>query len=284
MRTCLRGCKARYDRRMVRVQELNFYPLKSGRRITLDAVRVQASGFPWDRHWMMVDGAGRFLTQRTHPRLARVRPQLSARTLTLNAPGLTPLVLPLEPVGIPTPVRIWQDDCEGLDQGDEATGWCSQALEARARLLRVPREPARRANPRYAGSTSVPLAFVDGYPILVCNAASLQELNTRLDAPIPMERFRPNIVLEGLPAFAEDHIARVRIGTIVLQLVKPCTRCVIPSIDQSSGTPALDPTPALRAFRFDRELKGVTFGENAVPTAGIGAEIRCGDRCEVESD
>ncbi len=269
---------------MVRVQALNVYPLKSAQRIPLPVARLAATGFPWDRHWMMVDGEGRFLSQRTHPRLARVRPQLDPDALTLSAPGLEPLVLPLAPVGAPTTVRIWQDTCEGLDQGEEAAHWCSHALEVSVRLIRVPQEPPRRANPRFAGPVPVPVVFTDAYPLLICNASSLEELNTRLDAPIPMERFRPNIVLEGLPAFAEDHIARIRIGSVVLQLVKPCTRCVIPSIDQSSGMPALDPLPALRAFRFDRELKGVTFGENAVPVAGIGEEIRCGDSCEVQTD
>jgi uncharacterized protein YcbX len=137
------------------------------------------------------------------------------------------------------------------------------------------------ANPKFAGAAPAPMGFADGFPLLVCNQASLDELNARMPQAIPMERFRPNIVLEGLPAWAEDHIDTLTIGALTLQLVKPCTRCSIPSIDQETGLPSTNPLPVLRPFRFNRELLGVTFGENAVITSGVGCEIRRGASCRV---
>ncbi|HTT02086.1 MAG TPA: MOSC domain-containing protein, partial [Steroidobacteraceae bacterium] len=117
------------------------------------------------------------------------------------------------------------------------------------------------------------VTYVDGFPILVCNRASLAELNTRLPTAIPMTRFRPNLVLEGLPAFAEDWIDTLDLGEVKLRLVKPCTRCVITSTDQQTGERLTNPLPVLRQYRFSRELMGVMFGENAVIAAGVGARI-----------
>jgi uncharacterized protein YcbX len=140
------------------------------------------------------------------------------------------------------------------------------------------------ANPQFAGPLPAPVAFSDGFPVLVCNRASLDELNTRMPEPIPMERFRPNVVLQGLPPFAEDHIASLQIGPVTLSLVKPCTRCVITSTDQRTGERSTNPLPVLRKFRFDRSLLGVTFGENAIVTAGIGGSIERGAECVVTYD
>jgi len=126
------------------------------------------------------------------------------------------------------------------------------------------------------------MSFADGFPVLVCNRASLEDLNTHLPESIPMDRFRPNVVLEGLPAWAEDHIDTLTFGEVTLRLVKPCTRCTIPSIDQRTGQPSIDPTAALRQFRFDKVLRGVKFGENAVIVTGVAREIERGATCRVE--
>jgi uncharacterized protein YcbX len=266
---------------MVSVQELHVYPLKSARGIAKSSVTVAATGFEWDRHWMVIDDQASFLTQRTHPQLARIETEIGTSMLKLRAPGLEPLSLPLDPEGAPLTVQIWDDRCAALDQGDEAADWVSQVLGAAVRVARVPSNPKRHANPQYAGPRAVPLAFPDGYPVLVCNRASLEDLNSRMPEPIPMERFRPNVVLDGLPPFAEDRIASIRIGALVLNLVKPCARCVIPSTDQRTGERSTDPLPVLRTFRFDRTLRGITFGENAVPVAGCGTSLERGAACEV---
>jgi uncharacterized protein YcbX len=268
----------------ITVQELHVYPIKSARGIPKDRVRLATTGFEWDRHWMVVREDGMFLTQRTHPALTRIVTELTGEALILTSEGAKPLRLPLEPQGPARPVRIWKDACEGLDQGDEPAAWVSRVLGEPVRMVRTPATPDRRASPQYAGSTPSPLSFPDGYPILVCNRASLDDLNGRLPEPLPMERFRPNLVLEGLSPFAEDRIATIEIGPIALALVKPCTRCVIPSTDQRTGIRGFDPLPVLKTFRFDRKLLGVTFGENAVITRGVGELLERGAECRVTYD
>ncbi|HVS75327.1 MAG TPA: MOSC N-terminal beta barrel domain-containing protein [Steroidobacteraceae bacterium] len=266
---------------MVKVQELNVYPLKSGRGIAHARVRLGDRGLEWDRHWLVVREDGMFLTQRTHPFLARIVTELTGEGLRLTSEGLKPLMLPLAPQGSARPVRIWKDDCEGLDQGDEAAAWVSAILGEPVRVVRTPAAPDRRARPEFAGPNPPPIAFPDGYPVLICNRASLDDLNQRLPEAVPMERFRPNLVLEGLPPFAEDRIASIVIGPVVLTLVKPCTRCIIPSTDQRTGIRGFDPVSVLRTFRFDPKLLGVTFGENAVISRGVGEFLECGMECRI---
>jgi uncharacterized protein len=268
----------------VSVQELNVYPLKSARGIPKARVRLAATGFEWDRHWMVVREDGTFLTQRTHPSLTLISTELTSEGLALTAEGLEPLILPLAPQGASRPVRIFKDACEGLDQGEEAAAWVSQVLGEAVRVVRTAATPDRWASREFAGPYPAPVAFPDGYPILVCNRASLDDLNGRLPEPLPMERFRPSLVLAGLPPFAEDRIATIEIGPITLTLVKPCTRCIIPSTDQRTGIRGLDPLPVLRTFRFDRKLLGVTFGENAVIARGVGEVLERGSECRVTYD
>lgn len=269
---------------MVSVDELNVYPLKSARRIEKSRVRLLPTGFEWDRYWMVVDAQGTFLSQRTHPKLALIQPELCDPGLILHAPGLPPLTLPLESRGDSIEVSVWKDRCGGLDQGEQASTWASDLLSQPVRLVRALDAPKRLASAQFAGPLPVPVAFADGFPILVCNRASLDDLNTRMPKPIGMERFRPNIVLKGLAPFAEDRIASLQIGDVTLRLVKPCTRCVITSTDQRTGERSTNPLPVLREFRFDRNLLGVTFGENAIPSAGAGNFIERGADCVVTYD
>lgn len=260
----------------VSVTGLYVYPVKSMRGIARARATLAPSGFEWDRQWMIVNAGGVFLTQRTHPQLARIVPQVTADALVLNAPGLSALSVPLDAAGARTAVRIWDDGCVGIDQGSAAREWVSRAVGEAVRLVRVSPDMGRVANPKFAGTTPAPIGFPDGYPVLVCNEASLEDLNERLPERIPMERFRPNIVLRGLPAWAEDHIETLTLGPVELRLVKPCIRCTIPSIDQQSGERSTDPAPALKQFRFSRALRGVMFGENAVIVRGSGEAIERG--------
>jgi MOSC domain-containing protein len=271
-------------RAMVTVDELNIYPLKSGRRIETASVRLADTGLEWDRHWMLVDAKGTFLSQRTHPRLAWIQPELSETQMTFHAPDLPPLPLPLEPVGTALAVQVWKDPCEGLDQGEAASAWASALLSQPVRFVRVVKTPKRMADARFAGPKPMPVTFPDGFPILVCNRASLEDLNSRMPEPVPMDRFRPNLVLEGLPPFAEDRIESLQIGSVTLRLVKPCTRCVITSTDQLTGERVTNPLPVLRQFRFNRDLLGVMFGENAIPVSGVGDVIERGAECLVTYD
>ena len=264
------------------VQELHVYPLKSARGIPRTRVRLASTGIEWDRHWLVIREDGTFLTQRTHPLLTRISTDLTGDGLVLTADGCDPLLLPFDPQGMERPVRIWKDACHGLDQGDAAAAWVGGVLgEPALRIVRAPAIPDRRASPEFAGAEPSPIAFPDAFPILVCNRASLDDLNGRLPQALPMERFRPSVVLEGLPPFAEDRIASLEIGPVILTLVKPCTRCIIPSTDQRTGVRGFDPLPVLKTFRFDRKLLGVTFGENAVITRGVGERLERGAECRV---
>jgi uncharacterized protein YcbX len=266
------------------VTDLFVYPVKSSRAIAKPRVRITWTGFEWDRQWMVIDGKGTFLSQRTHPKLALIVPEVTPHGLVLTAPGLLPLHLPLSTDGERIAVRVHRDPCVGLDQGPRANEWVSRALGQTVRLVRVPPNTERRANPAFAGTVPAPMGFADGYPVLVCNQASLDDLNERMPEAIPMERFRPNIVLDGLPAWAEDRIDSIHVGDLTLRLVKPCTRCTIPSIDQQTGLPSTDPTPVLKTFRFNKELLGISFGENAVIASGTGSQIERGAACHVTFD
>jgi uncharacterized protein YcbX len=269
---------------MAIIRELNIYPLKSGRAIALDQARLGATGFEWDRHWMAASPDGVFMSQRTQPRLALVEPEVAGDELTLRTAGQQPLRIPLHPAGPTQPARVWKDSISALDQGDSAARWLSDAVGFAARLLRISPVLDRKANAGFAGPTPAPVSFADGFPILVCNAASLAHLNTRMPEPVPMERFRPNIVLEGLEPFEEDRISELHFGAVTLRLVKPCTRCVITSTDQRTGQLSTNPLPVLRAFRFDKALMGVTFGENAVIAHGVGQVLNRGATCSVVHD
>jgi uncharacterized protein len=251
---------------MITLSDITVYPVKACRGIGLEQAALTTSGVQWDRTWMFVDGAGTFVSQRTHPRLARIETRFTDTGVELRAPELPPFVLRFVEAGTPVPVRIWKDACEALDQGDAAASWASEAAGATVRIVRAGRVTERHANAQWAGEAFAPIAFPDGYPVLVCNRASLAELNARMPTPIPMTRFRPNLVIDGLEAFAEDAIDMLVIGDVILRLVKPCTRCVVTSTDQVTGArdTETNPLPVLRQFRFDRELLGVTFGENAV--------------------
>ncbi len=263
------------------ISGLFVHPLKSARAIACPRVRLSATGFEWDRQWMLINAHGVFLSQRTHPQLACIVPELEAGELWLRAPDLPALHLPRICSGARRSVRVHRDSCAGLDEGDAAAEWASRVAGEPARLVRVPAIVERRANPAFAGTMPAPMGFADGFPVLVCNQASLDDLNTRLPERIPMERFRPNLVLEGLPPWAEDRIDSLTVDGVILRLVKPCTRCTIPSIDQQTGRPSTDPAPVLRQLRFDKTLHGFTFGENAVIAAAGQREIARGAACAV---
>ena len=259
---------------------LFIYPVKSTRGIALTSAGVAATGCEWDRRWMIVDENALFITQRSHPDLARIVPQITADALVLRAPGLPDLFVPFTSGGLPLPVRIWRSQCVALEEGPEAHEWLSGFLGQRVRLVKVSPGMGRVANPEYAKFAPAPINFPDGYPFLVCNQASLADLNTRLPQPMRMECFRPNLVLEGLAPWAEDDIETLTFPGVTLRFVKPCVRCVIPSRDYKTGENAVNPLPVLRKFRWSRPLKGVLFGENATLEAG-GGELTLGSRCRI---
>ena len=264
-----------------RLAALAIYPVKGCRRTELATARLGPAGLDGDREWMVTRPDGRFLSQRTHPALARLVPRLVGQMLEIGAPQRAPLRVPLAATGELREVGVWDDQVLAADAGEVAAAWLSEALGEPLRLVRTAAATRRFADRAWVGEADVPVSFADGYPILVCATGSLEALNARLPRPVPMARFRPNVVLDGLAAFAEDGIRAVRIGAVVLRLVKPCTRCTVPSVDQDTGERSTDPGPALKAFRYDPALRGVTFGVNAVADGPPGATLAVGAPVEV---
>ena len=284
---------------MATISQLNVYPIKSCAGISLDEARLFAHGLEYDRHWMLVDTNGRFVTQRTMPRMALIETELAGGELVVRAPGQTPFHTPLGASALAEAERldvmVWRSTLTALDTGAEAAQWFSAFLGAPLRLVRFDPSAQRIANRERTGDTIAPLRFADGYPLLVIGQASLDDLNARLakkgvDA-IPMNRFRPNLVLSGIDAYEEDYIDTLRIATeageIGLRIVKPCTRCPIPTIDQLSGAPdprwPHEPTDTMSAYRADARMDGqLTFGQNAVVTDGAGAALAVGCDAAIE--
>jgi uncharacterized protein YcbX len=269
--------------KLATITALNIYPVKSCAGIALAEARLTPTGFDHDRQWLIVQPSGRFVTQREQPRLALIRPALTHDSIALNAPGQQPLELSLEHGGTATQVQCWKDLCEAIDAGDAAAKWLESFLGAPHRLVRFDPNFKRRADPAWTGEIEAYAQFSDAFPWLLISEASLRDLNSRMESPLPMNRFRPNIVIDGVDAYEEDRITALSRGSIALLPVKPCTRCAITTTDQTSGERTGDePLRTLRSYRFDRQLKGVRFGQNIILRGGAGEWVRVGDTLGVE--
>jgi uncharacterized protein YcbX len=256
---------------------LFIYPIKSCRGIPVDQWDVDEFGLRYDRRFMLVDEAGEFMTQRDHPRLVLVSPAITGKVLRVSAPGMPPLELPLEPKAtVVTQVTVWDDSCEASWTGEAAARWFSDFLGIPCSLFHMPAESFRPTNPAYDPSGSR-VSFADAYPLMLISEESLADLNRRLAQPLPMNRFRPNLTVSGGGAYDEDRWTRLEIGSLVLNLVKPCDRCVITTTDQSTTARGVEP---LRTLATYRKVDGkVYFGQNAVHQAP--GRLRVGDSVTV---
>lgn len=271
----------------VHIRSLHVYPVKSCAGIDLDVARLGPRGVDADRQWMIVDHRQRFVTQRTHPALARVRTELTAERLTLRAPGHGSVSVPRTDDAAAEAatmiVEIWGDRVPARSAGNEAAAWFSDLLGTTATLVRASPTMHREPDTTFRGDIPAPVNFPDAYPLLICSIASLADLQSRmpLAGDLPMNRFRPNVVIDGCAAFEEDRFHELSNGDVRLRLVKACTRCATTTVDQHSGQPGADPLPVLRDYRFDRRLKGVTFGQNAVIVSGVNRELTLGQALRV---
>lgn len=238
------------------------YPVKSCRGISLASAHLDAWGLEYDRNWMVVNADGHFLTQREFPSLALVETALETKLLRLSAPNLPELRLSLfDRLGEEVNVTIWRDHCQAIDQGDEAAEWFSTFLGVTCRLVRMAQRFIRPVEPNYAPQDAQ-VNFADGFPLLMISEASLADLNMRLAEPLLMNRFRPNLVVSGCEPFAEDSWHTIRIGEVTFNGVKPCKRCIITTINQTTGKGGQEPLTTLATYR--RLKGGVIFGQNLV--------------------
>ena len=267
---------------MPHITALNIYPVKSCRGIALKQARLTETGFEHDREWLVTTPEGRFLTQRERPRLAQIETALSGDQLVLRKPHGTDLALPLDMTGREVEVTCWNDRCAAFDAGEEAAAWLTEHLGGPARLVRFDARRKRPSEVEWTQGLPAFNQFSDAFPWLLISQASLDELNTRLKQPLPMNRFRPNIVVDGLAPFGEDEVNEFIAGDIRLRVAKPCTRCAITTTDQITGERTTEePLKTLKEFRFDRGLRGVTFGQNLVLASGLGHELKVGQRLDV---
>jgi uncharacterized protein YcbX len=275
--------------------ELNLYPIKSCAGIPLQRATLSACGlmseYVYDRQWMVVDLSGNFLTQREIPKMACITPRLVGDKLEVSAPGMAKLALPLglsnAALSPTVQVSVWDDQLLAFDCGQAAGDWFSQVLGVSCRLVRAHPGKKRLINNEWTDGRDIPTHFADGYPMLVISEASLADLNHKLLAQarpaLPMNRFRPNLVIAGVDAFEEDYAETIKIGEATLQPIKPCARCTIPSVDQATGLSGLDPLDILQSYRANPKLDGaISFGMNVILLEGEGHVLEVGQEVTIE--
>ncbi|HSL45310.1 MAG TPA: MOSC N-terminal beta barrel domain-containing protein [Anaerolineales bacterium] len=249
---------------MITVSSLVYYPIKACRGVEVGSSWVERMGLQYDRRMMLVTPQGEFLTQREHPRLALVTPNLSDGILALSAPGYDSIQLGLQTSGTPWRVNIWKSKgVHAIDQGEEAAAWFSDWLGTPVRLVHFADGYKRLVNESYAVNPDDHTGFADGYPILLTSEEGLQDLNSRLETPLPMNRFRPNLVVKGCAPFAEDTWNRIRIGDVELAVVKPCARCEVTTFDKDTLERSKEPLKTLGKYR--KHKLGAIFGQNVIP-------------------
>jgi len=256
------------------VTELHFYPLKSARGIPLREMSLDGRGPAGDRRWMLVDMAGAFLSQRALPRMALIAVAGGSPDLVCSAPGMPPLRVAPPPAGSSQRIsaQLWNDEVDVQLAGDSAHAWFSQFLGFPCRLVYQPDDAFRQVNRIYAAQ-GVGVSLADGFPLLLIAQASLDDLNRRLEYPVEMRRFRPNLVVAGSKPLEEDGWRQIRVGEVEFVIAKPCARCSIPTVDPETGEFGKEPMRTLATYR--RRASEVFFGWNIIPAAP-GA-IRVGD-------
>ena len=265
---------------MITLSSLIYYPIKACRGIEVESSQVERMGLQHDRRMMVTTPEGEFLTQREYPRLALVTPTLKDDTLDLSAPEFDSLRLNIQTTGTSHPVNIWKSKgVAAIDQGEEAAQWFSDWLGVDVRLVHIADGFKRVVNEKYAVHDDDHTGFADGYPILLISEGSLQDLNSRLETQLPMNRFRPNIVVRGCDPFAEDTWNRIQIGDVKGAVVKPCARCEVTTIDKVTLERSKEPLKTLGKYR--KHKLGAIFGQNVIPLNG--GSLRLGMNVEVLS-
>jgi uncharacterized protein len=268
-----------------RIARLFVYPVKSCAGVELREALLTETGLDLDRAWMVVDDRGEFVSQRELPRMALIRPQVKLSEVVLRAPGMLALHLAIDTVEEAVRARVWDDEVPAYDMGAVAAQWFSDFLGKKTRLVRFDPEFRRLSNQEWTRGAEALNQFSDGYPLLLASTASLDLLNEKLSAQgksaVGIERFRPNVVLDGLDAHDEDRLDTLHIaaedGEVQLRPVKPCARCPIPNIDPATAESDPVVSDTLQRYRRNDRLGGaVTFGMNAIVLEGVDRTLRVG--------
>ncbi len=280
----------------IEVVSLHHYPVKGLRGVDLNEAELTPTGLAFDRYWMIVMPNGRMVTQRQNPALVRITTRLTGQALVLSA-DVGQIEVPLSSLEedrqrAPVDVTIWRDQVTVLDEGDAVSSWLTDALQSSypLRLVRMPPGAKRpQSNPEQLGADTS-TRFADAAPLLVTNTASLDVLNGRLlengSSSVPMDRFRPNIVVRGIGAFSEYQQALLygARGELAIELCYPSERCIVTTIDQQVGVKdiAMQPLATLRSMNTAPGLEGACFGQNARLRSGAGMMIKVGDQLVLE--
>lgn len=260
------------------VSALYFYPIKSCGGISLEVAEIDQRGIRGDRAFMVVDQTGQFVTQRQQPRMALIQPAIREDgAITVTAPNMPEISIVADNTGKRYDVKVWRDTCIGVYQGDAIAAWFSTFLGVACRVVHMLENSVRQVDPRYATKEQDQVAFSDGYPFLLINEASLADLNARMQELVPVNRFRPNIVIQGSLPYDEDMWRKISIGQVKFHIVKASTRCPVTTTDQTTAVAGKEPLKTLATYR--RAQKGVIFGQNLIHEhKGI---IHLGDTVEV---
>ncbi len=288
----------------MQISEINIYPIKSLKAISLEGAVVEKRGLRFDRRWMLTDRDGMFFTQRETPKMATIAVRVDSGQLIVESETAGTLTIPFEPDRATRQNVVgWQSEVAGEVYTGEVSEWFSDVLGRSCQLVLMPESSERHVSEQFDRGDDI-VSFADGYPLMMLGEGSLAEVNERLHdryrgdeygekLPLPMNRFRPNLVVRGSDPFAEDRWAKIRVGEAIFRVVKPCGRCVMTTVDQARGEfDGKEPLKTMATFRMAKDVfpntfeelgqtaNAVLFGENLIPE-NPGATIRVGDEVEV---
>ena len=245
----------------VHIHSLHIYPIKSCQGINLQTAELTHTGFKFDRHWMLIDKQGHFLSQRSHPQLAKIKTSFTDDTLIAESEN-SRLEIPLySKDNDRLQVRIWNDECSAARVSKTCNEWFSQILNTECELVFLPETEKRRVDENFARQNET-VGFADGFPLLILSRASIDLLNSQLQNKVDINRFRANIVLDGCDAHAEDDWSKIIVNNIEIKLPKACSRCIIPSIDQATAEKYPEVLKVLSQYR--KHQNHIYFGQNAI--------------------
>lgn len=259
------------------VTKLTIYPVKGCQAIHVDTMDIVNTGPKYDRQWMLVGSDGKFISQRSHPKLALISASIQGEQLALTIPGYGLIMLSPTYDGDEIEATLHKSTVQTVEQSVEASRVLSDYLECDAKLVAMAKNFTRFVNPDYAVTKTDHTLFADAFPFLIISEESLDDLNSRLESPVPMTRFRPNIVIKGVNAYDEDNFTKLRIGNVVFSAVKKCSRCTVTTVDQETGVQGKEPLRTLSRYRNSE--KGIMFGMNLIHNAS--GVICIGDSVEL---